>query len=449
MPQIITTRKRPLLHVLTQIYDVPWAITSEALNTIIEICEREQDIDAVAARLGRPLENAGGRSEIRNGIAILGVEGPIFRYANLFTELSGATSIEMLSRDFHAALDARNVQQILLDINSPGGQIDGVQEFADQVREGAKVKPVTAYIGNLAASAGYWIAAAAPRVSAAESALIGSVGVVAAITDNRMAQERQGVKRYEIVSSQSPYKRPDVATAEGQAQIQEVVDALADIFIGRLAGFRSVTADQVTSNFGKGKTIIARAAVGAGMIDDVVSFEPLVERLAAEPHARPTAPISIAGGTMDPVTPTPTQQPPQQPQQPPQTATPAPAPAPAATTSGVTSAAITIMPPTPDPRTAERQRIAAILNSPEAQGREALARVLAIESDLDPEAARRILAAAPAAAPAPAPNQFAQAMAQIPNPKVGTSPTGDEPLTAAQEAERILAFVPKANRRPS
>jgi ClpP class serine protease len=444
-------RRNAPLRVLAQIYDKPWAITSEALQTILDVLSQPQDLEAVAAKLGRPLDNNGNSATVRDGVAILNVEGPLFRYANLFTDLSGATSVEGLAQDFQSALDAPNVKQILLNINSPGGQVDGIQELGDMIRAGTQTKPVTAYIEGTGASAAYWLAAAAQHVAAAESALIGSVGVVAAVTDNREAQQRQGVRRYEIVSSQSPYKRPDVATEEGRAQILEVVDGLADIFIGRLAAFRGVTADHVAANFGKGKTVLARQAIAAGMADEITGFEPLAARLAAD--RSPRAYSFSAHQEVQPMAEILTTQPPA-PQPPAQPVTP-PAPAAAALNPPAMPAPVAAPPPQPavtlDPAgvATERTRIAAILNAPEAQGREALARTLALETNQDPESARRILAAAPTAQPPAAPpvNQLAAEMAKLGNPKVGAG-TG-EGDTAASEAARVLAFIPKAQRYAS
>ena len=81
----------------------------------------------------------------------------------------------------------------------------------------------------------------------------------------------------------------------------------------------------------------------------------------------------------------------------------------------------------------ERARIAAILNSPEAEGREQLARTIALESDLDPDAARKLLASAPVPKPQTA---FHAAMAAVENPKVGADAAPDDD---ASEVRRILA----------
>jgi signal peptide peptidase SppA len=430
--------------VLNEIYDRPWAITPQALTTILGILERPAaDLEAVAARLGRPLDNAGNGAEIRpGGVGVLGVEGPLFRYANLFTELSGATSVERLAVDFQGMIDNPNVRQIVLNVNSPGGQVDGIQEFADQVRAGAKTKPVTAYVDGLAASAGYWIAAAAPKIATSESGMLGSIGVVAAITDNRDAKERQGVRSYEIVSSHAPFKRPDVRTEEGRGQILEMVDSLEAIFLERMAAFRGTTVDQVIGNFGQGKVFGARRAMAAGMADEITSFEPLVARLAADTAPRATT-ISMhqketpMADTTQPAAP----------------AAPAAIPATAATTvdptttalhvigsvtaNALTPGTITIVP--------ERERIAAILNSTEAQGRDQLARTLALETNMDVETARRILGAAPAPAAAAPPNPLAAEMAKLKNPVVGIKGDGVDDSPQA-EADRVLAFVPKSRK---
>ena len=107
---------------------------------------------------------------------------------------------------------------------------------------------------------------------------------------------------------------------------------------------------------------------------------------------------------------------------------------------------------TNDPITVERQRISAILTCPEAEGRDGLARMLALETHESVEIARRVLGAAPkataaAAAPAPAPNALAAEMAKIPNPQVGPAGGGSANDDSPQaEAARVLAFASPARR---
>jgi len=424
----------PLFRVLQAIQERPWAITDRSMVTIMDIVERhmdgrEIDLEAVAAKLGQPLDNTGGDVSMRGSIAIIDVTGPIFRYADIFTRISGATAIETLSQNFQTAIESSAVQQIVLNVNSPGGQVDGVSELADMVRAGAAVKPVTAYVDGLAASGAYWIASAANRIVANESSFLGSIGVVVTVMDNRAAQEKRGVKRYEIVSTVSPLKRADVATDEGRSQLLAIADSLAEIFVSRVAAFRGTTAENITQNYGRGGVMIARQAVAAGMADAVSNFESLMNELGnpvtMESLIRPAASAAqelittMENPTTTTAAATPT------------VATPAPAPVAAA------------------PPVDQKLRIAAILTCQEANGREQLARTLALETDLDPEAARKILTAAPLAvpaAPAPAPNRLEQAMTQVPNPKVGTSADAGLGDSAEADAASILRFVPKDRR---
>ena len=123
------------------------------------------------------------------------------------------------------------------------------------------------------------------------------------------------------------------------------------------------------------------------------------------------------------------------------TTTPVPAPAAAA------PAPAPAIPPAAPPVN-ERERIAAILTAPEAEGREQLARHLALSTDLTPEGARAILAASPkaaAATPAPPANPLAVEMGRLKNPDVGVrGPDVDD--SPAAEASRVLAFVPAARK---
>jgi ClpP class serine protease len=121
-----------------------WAMTPEALRVLLDLADRREvppavvaaamhgNPEAIAAKQGAPLDRT-ETVQIRDGVAILPVEGPIFRYANLFTEVSGATSVEILARDFTAALDDPAVSGILLHIDSPGGEAAGVGELADMI----------------------------------------------------------------------------------------------------------------------------------------------------------------------------------------------------------------------------------------------------------------------------------------------------------------------------
>lgn len=280
-------RKRPAKRVLAHILDTPWLITEESLRTIVSIAQRENPTpEAIAAQLGRPLDHT-HQVTVRNGVATIPVEGPMFRYADFFTEISGATTYGQLATDLRAAVNDPKVHAIILAIDSPGGEVTGLAELAQQIREADASKPVVAYVEGMAASAAYWLASATRQIVALDTALLGSIGARTTIYDQRALVEARGIRVFEIVSSQSPGKVSDPATPEGYARIQRTIDALAGVFIAEVARYRGVSEETVLSDFGQGDILIAQAAIDAGMADRLGTYEALHAELEVRGNAPP------------------------------------------------------------------------------------------------------------------------------------------------------------------
>ncbi len=270
-----------LFNILAALYGQPWLLTEAMLNTMIDIAHRKNDYEAVAAKIGQQLANT-RQVKMRDGVAIVPVVGPIFRHADLFTDISGATAIERLATDLTTAVESRDVERILLNIDSPGGQANGIDEMADMIYEARDIKPITAYVGGTGASAAYWLASAANEIIAHKTAMLGSIGVVLAIRDTREKDKKEGVVVHEIVSSSSPKKRPDPATDEGRGLLLDKVDTLASIFIESVARNRGVSSETVRNDFGKGDLLIGQAAVDAGLADRLDSFENVIQNLTTK-----------------------------------------------------------------------------------------------------------------------------------------------------------------------
>lgn len=250
----------------------PWAITETALNNILTIASRQNEsIEAVSAKLGRELDNT-YVTEVRDGVAVIPVVGPLFRYANLFTAISGASSYEVLAKDFNSALENPDVHSVVLDIDSPGGEVNGCAEFANMIYESRGTKPIIAYASGDAASGAYWIASACDQIIASETSLLGSIGVVAVYRDSN----DQNV--LEIVSSQSPYKRLDPNSDDGKSRLQSRIDDLASVFIDSIAKHRGVDPPTVLKEFGGGDVFVGKNAIRSGLADDVGSLENIIQQ---------------------------------------------------------------------------------------------------------------------------------------------------------------------------
>jgi signal peptide peptidase SppA len=434
---LLSTEDAPLTFQLLSLNDRPWAMDRAALHGLVAACG-QLDFEAVIARMGQPLDNGGGVTN-HHGTAVVNIRGPLFRYRSIWTWLLGGTAVEQAALDLHAAVDDPSVQRIVLAINSPGGQVDGINELANMIRAANQTKPITAYVDGMAASGAYWLASAAGRIVADETAQLGSIGVRATVLDDRDAEAKHGVKRYEIVSSQSPLKRTDPGTTEGRAQMQQMVDALAGVFIGKVAKFRGTSDEKVISTFGQGAVMPAAAAVSVGMADSLGSLEGLlsagngepVRVIRDQPHLRVAAgAVAEAADDEDCNCPPGTD---------PENCNCEDDDEESASAAALEGEGNLITP------TEERQRIAAILTCEEARGREELARTLALETNHTLEAAQKLLKACPVA-PATAANALEARMGQIQNPKVGVGHEAGTEDTAAAEVQRILAFVPKTRR---
>ncbi len=257
-----------------------WAMEERALETLLDVAARENvDVTPEALEAYRAKSLAGTeRVGDRDGVAILGVTGPLFKRANLFTAISGASSYDVLRTDLQAALDDPKVNAILLDIDSPGGEVNGGNELAQAIYAARGTKPIVAYVGGTGASMAYWIASSASKVVVDPTAILGSIGTQVAFAERAPAA---GEKRYRFVSTQSPNKNPDPGTDAFDKSVQSTIDALSAVFIDAVARNRGVTVAAVLSGFGKGGTFVGQMAVDAGLADSVGDFEGVLAELSA------------------------------------------------------------------------------------------------------------------------------------------------------------------------
>lgn len=251
----------------------PWAITEEGLRAVAG-ASWDGDVEDV---------NSDADISIQNGVAVIGVSGPLYAHGNgfagLFESMGMATTYDGIRTKLRAALADSSVKSVLLNIDSPGGEANGCGELADEIYAAQSSKPIVAYVSGMGASGAYWIASAASKIVCAKSAELGSIGVRMAMVDDRKADEAQGIKVVNFVSSQSPYKMTDTESAEDCKRVQARVDSLASVFIGSVAKNRGVSESFVMEHYGKGDVMIGADAVKCGLADELGSFESTISQL--------------------------------------------------------------------------------------------------------------------------------------------------------------------------
>lgn len=179
--------------------------------------------------------------------------------------------------EWQDALDAANARLsadgvITQRVNTPGGEVTGVEATANKVREIAGQRAVNTVPVGMMASAGIWTTAHSTKISAEEkSTLIGSVGVATQIVDWSEYYSGHGVQVHDLTNDASPDKRPDVSTDEGRQVIRERLNDLYDVFIGAvLEGRGSATSREKIESL-KGTVVTSEKALEIGFIDEIVT----------------------------------------------------------------------------------------------------------------------------------------------------------------------------------
>lgn len=265
----------------------PWLISLAGRELVLGIWSRgELHQDVVARALAKATAGAEGEPlkysrevKVEDGIAVIPIDGPLFRKAGLFSEISAATSYEQIRKDLRLSLADPGVRGIMLAVNSPGGEANGCSELGDEIFRARQQKLVWSYVDGLGQSAGCWLYSSAARAICSSTALLGCIGVRQSIVDTRQSDEKSGIKIYDIVNDDSPEKRDYPVDDDVLAKQQRQVNAIAQVFIAAMARNRGVTTDDVVQRFGRGDSLVGEQAVQAGLADDLGSLDGALDEM--------------------------------------------------------------------------------------------------------------------------------------------------------------------------
>ncbi len=211
-----------------------------------------------------------------NSIAIIGLEGPITKYNQFCGPVGMLTKAAMIQR----AGSNDKIKAILLNIDSPGGEVYAGFTMADALQKSQK--PVFSFVRDLSASAAYMIASSSQGIFAnSDMANIGSVGTYATIMDIRQQLEKDGIRLHEIYASASVDKNREVKEAinGNYGPLQDRVNALNDRFISMIKAGREDKLKADEKSWGTGKVFFAPKALELGLIDGIMSFEETLQNI--------------------------------------------------------------------------------------------------------------------------------------------------------------------------
>ena len=285
-------------HLAQRLFNTPIAILPDKAEIVMA---------ALADRLGiaRMLRQDGGRAvawdddgddgqwrrpsrdtgyDVAAGVALIPICGTLVQKTGMLRPYSGMTGYDGIRTGFLRALQDTQVEAIVLDIDSPGGEVAGCFDLVDTIYRARGIKPVWAILNEVAYSAAYAIASAAAVITVPRTGGTGSVGVVLMHVDWSRAMEAAGmtvtVIQYGARKTDGTDVRPLDAAA--LARFQADIDTMGDLFVETVARNRGLTPAAVREQ--EAGTFLGQAGVAAGLADAVLApdeaFRALLEQLS-------------------------------------------------------------------------------------------------------------------------------------------------------------------------
>lgn len=302
--------------------------------------------------------------QVVDGVAVVPITGSLYHKYGELEPYSGATGYDGIQRSMQIAIDDPEVKGILLDMDTPGGEVAGVSTAGEFIKNSPK--PVWAHANEMAASAGYWLASQAEKIIVSDSAQVGSIGVLVAHKDMSQALDKQGIKVTLIHAGAhkvdgNPY---EALSKEIKADIQAEIDTTRTRFASTVASGRKMSLEAVMNT--EARMYTGQKAVEIGLADKVASFDATLKEFSKSLAGVKSTPLNKGMKMEDNAVPV---------------------------QAGFTQAQLDTA--RAEATVAERNRISAILNHPNAVGREKTASKLAFKPSMDVETAADILADVP------------------------------------------------------
>lgn len=234
------------------------------------------------ANLPQALEAYSGEETIgtyqvsEDGVAVINVHGTLLN-AEIPDDLArafGITTYPSLQKAFTNAANDDSVNKVVLDVNSGGGQVSGIQDTLEALDSLRTTKSVSTYVSDGMYSAAYWIGSNSDSITMSDMGGAGSIGVITVHTSVVEAAAKEGVSPTVIRAGKFKAlgHHLEEFTAEAKGQIQEHVDFVYQNFVGAVAKHRKVPHEVAQYSMSEGKVFYGKKALEAGLVDNLGSF---------------------------------------------------------------------------------------------------------------------------------------------------------------------------------
>uniref|UniRef100_A0A3B0JCJ3 Signal peptide peptidase SppA n=1 Tax=Wolbachia endosymbiont of Aleurodicus dispersus TaxID=1288877 RepID=A0A3B0JCJ3_9RICK len=201
--------------------------------------------------------------------AIIPIHGILTKKPGAFDDFLGMTSYEKIQEEVEEALSNKDIETILLDIDSPGGEVNGLFDLADFIYESRAKKKILAIANDDAYSAAYAIASSAEKVFVSRTSGVGSIGVIASHIDQSRFDEKQGIKYTTIFagSRKNDLNPHEPINSEGLKSLREEIDRLYEMFVQLIERNRNLSIEAIKST--EAGLYFGKNAVDIGFADGI------------------------------------------------------------------------------------------------------------------------------------------------------------------------------------
>lgn len=280
------------LRIAEMLFNRPLMISESKLNVILHALGPRFSLDMAAlptVEAAQPSSQQRGSNgySVSGGVAMIGIHGPLMhRVMGSDYPSGGPTTYGEIQTAFDNAMNDPEVQSVVLDIDSPGGEVHGAFDLADHIYQSRGKKPITAVVNESAYSAAYLLASAADRITVPRTGGVGSIGVIATHADFSRAEDAAGITVTHIFagSRKADFSPHHPLSDEAMTSLQAGVNETYALFVETVARNRRMSPDAVRDT--QAGTFEGQKAVAIGLADEVATFAKAVS--AAKARKKPT-----------------------------------------------------------------------------------------------------------------------------------------------------------------
>ena len=295
-----------LPHLATRIFDTPLLIAPQKLEVILNVLAPRFGLEAPAITAAASSGQAPRKPyEVTlDGIAIIPIEGTLVHKAYGLDALSGLRSYLDVQEEIEDAATDPAILGILLDFDSPGGEVAGVFDVADTIFNARTIKPLYAVANNDVFSAAYLLASGAERLYVSRTSGVGSVGVIVSHLDLSGSDEKLGY-RYTILHAgarKADFQPHAPLSDEARAVLASEVDRTYGLLVSSVARNRGITESAIRNTeaglFFGSDAVNTRLADRLGTRQDALAdLQAEIQRRSTATRAALSAPIQPKGET--------------------------------------------------------------------------------------------------------------------------------------------------------